>query len=113
MKTTQLIGFVFATVVTAGLLLAAPSYARNLELNNQNHVGVCAGAGNCRYGDNSTSRPAQSGLDRSADVGTLSRASAGSFGAAGRATSDSGSRRGGGALSGAHAGAHGGHGSKR
>jgi hypothetical protein len=112
MKTTQVIGFVFATVVATGLLSAAPSYAKNLELQNQNKMEAhCAGAGNCRFGDNSTSRPTFSGMDRPG-VSTLhGRASAGSFGAGGRPTSGGDSRRGGG--SGGHAGSHGGHGSKR
>jgi hypothetical protein len=67
MRSVQVTCFALTTLVAIALQSAALSYAKNLELQNQNHVmGRCAGAGNCRFGDNSTSRPTPSGTDRSA-----------------------------------------------
>jgi hypothetical protein len=108
MRTLQVICFAVAAAVAIGLQAPTPSYAKNLELQNQNKVEAhCAGAGNCRFGDNSTSRPTFSG-------GTLhGRVSASSFGAGGRSTAGGDPSRGGGTLSGGHAESHGGHGSKR
>jgi hypothetical protein len=57
MKTMQVICFVLAIAVVSGLTSAASSFAKNLELQNQNHVGHCIGAGNCRSGHSGTSQP--------------------------------------------------------
>jgi hypothetical protein len=57
MKTVQVICFVFATAVATDLLPAASGYAKDLELQNQNHVGHCIGAGNCRPGHTGTAQP--------------------------------------------------------
>jgi hypothetical protein len=107
MRTLHAICFAVAAAVAIGLQAPTPSYAKNLELQNYNKVEAhCAGTGNCRFGDNSTSRPTSGG--------TLhGRVSASSFGAGGRSTAGSDAGRGGGALSGGHAGSNGGHGSKR
>jgi hypothetical protein len=59
MKTIQAICFVAAAAVASGLLSAPPSVAKNLNLQNQNHVGHCLGAGNCRPGRTGTSQPTQ------------------------------------------------------
>lgn len=59
MKTIRVICLVAAAAVASGLLSATPSFAKNLNLQNQNHVGHCVGAGNCRPGHSGTSQPAQ------------------------------------------------------
>jgi hypothetical protein len=59
MKTIQAICFVAAAAVASGLLSAPTSFAKNLNLQNQNHVGHCLGVGNCRAGRAGTSQPTQ------------------------------------------------------
>jgi hypothetical protein len=59
MKAIRVICFVAAAAVASGLLSAAPSFARDLNLQNQNHIGHCLGAGNCRPGRSGTAQPAQ------------------------------------------------------
>jgi hypothetical protein len=57
MKTIGVICVAAAAAVAGSLLATAPSLARNLNLQNQNHVGHCVGVGNCRAGRTGTSQP--------------------------------------------------------
>jgi hypothetical protein len=56
MKATRVVCLVFAAAVATGLS-ASSSDAKNLNLQNQNHVGHCDVVGNCRPGRTGTSQP--------------------------------------------------------
>jgi hypothetical protein len=75
MRIARTIGFVLA----AGLL-ATPSYAKDLNLQNQNHVGHCDGAGNCRPGHTGTSQPVAQLGGRAHEAAALGHVSGGSSG---------------------------------
>jgi hypothetical protein len=97
MRTLQVICFALAATVAIGLQWETSSYAKNLELQNQSKVTAhCFGAGNCRFGDNTTSRPTSTGPNRSA-IGGLHAKAASHAGVGGHA-------RPGGGGSGGHAG---------
>jgi hypothetical protein len=81
MRSFQTIHFFVAVGLAAGLLSAAPSYAKNLNLQNQNHVGHCDVAGNCRPGHTGTSQPVAQGGVRAHATGALGHVSGGARGA--------------------------------
>ena len=98
MKALRTICFVFATIVAVGVLPAMSSSAKDLSLQNQNHVGHCLGAGNCRAGENGTAHPpgrvATGGLRGDAKPAAAHAASSGNArGGGGGAQGHSGGKR--------------------
>jgi hypothetical protein len=79
MRSFQTIHFFLAVGLAAGLLSVTPSYAKNLNLQNQNHVGHCDVAGNCRSGHTGTSQPTNGlgGLHNGGAGGLSSQAAGG------------------------------------
>jgi hypothetical protein len=72
MRAIQVVCLVLATAIAGGLLSATPSDARNLNLQNQNHVGHCDVAGNCRPGHTGTSMPVAGSQGRPGSLGATS-----------------------------------------
>jgi len=77
MRIIQIVCFAAAVAATPSLVSAEPGVARNLNLQNQNHVGHCTGAGNCRPGRTGTSQPVASKDVPSGPHGGLSPAAKG------------------------------------
>jgi hypothetical protein len=78
MRSFQNIHFFLAVGLAACLLSVAPSYGKNLNLQNQNHVGHCDVSGNCRPGHTGTSQPTNGlGGLHSGGAGGLSSQAAG------------------------------------